>query len=300
MVTYKLLRTPHNHYITHTLHHLFLQIGKRVSIVHEVTPDDNEDTTIMYVLTFSHLVHPMPKQYIVYQLEQMHTDNYKNNKDYKIKLQKGIQCWDYNASNTAFYTTTHPWVWLPVPIASVPTIFSTDEPLPHQEPIDVLFYGSVNERRYTILKHVHDMLRPYAQTVKLVRGFYGETLYPFIRRARVVLNIGFYEDTLLATYRLNEVLAHNRVVVSEWTTHATDKHTIAEYRKGGVVFVPPIDASLDNIHSALLQPLVKLLTNNTYYMQQKQKGPRFVHDKESFFKQRLMSALGVVEQTTLL
>lgn len=298
MVTYKLLRTPHNHYITHTLHHLFLQIGKRVSIVHEVNLDDNVDSTVMYVLTFSHRIDPMPKQYIVYQLEQMHTDNYKNNKKYKTKLQNSIQCWDYNASNTAFYTTKYPRVWLPVPIASVPNIFPT-EPPPHQQPIDVLFYGSVNERRYIILKCVHDMLRPYAQTVKLVRGFYGESLYPYIRRARVVLNIGFYEDTLLATYRLNEVLAHNRVVVSEWTTHATDKHTIAEYKKGGVVFVPPIDASLDNIHSALLQPLVKLLTNNTYYMQQKQKGLRFVHEKESFFKQRLMSALRVVEQTTL-
>lgn len=290
MLTYKLLLTPHNHYITHTLHHLLNSIGKRVTIVNDLQPKDNDDPTTLYIITFCQRVDPMPKHYIVYQLEQMHHDKYKNNTSYKTKLLNAVQCWEYNAHNTSFYTTPSSPLWLPVPIANIPAVFPS-EPVKQQQPIDVLFYGSVNNRRYRILKRLHSILQPRGIHVKLIRGFYGESLCPFIRRSRVVLNLGFYEDTLLATYRINEILAHNRIVVSEWTTHQEDQNTIQEYTKAGVVFIPPISSDLNNLHHALIQPILRLLTDSKMYVQHKKMGEWFVRNKERFFQQLLAHTL---------
>ena len=287
---YKLLRTAHNHYITHTLFHLLRSIPKHVVLVDAVDHADDADDGVVYLITFCHHVDDMPKHYIVYQLEQMHTDNYLRNEPYKHKLRNAQQCWDYNAHNFRFYTTSMPRAWLPVPIASMPDIFASERPR-DQPPIDVLFYGAVNDRRYEIMKRLHSALRPYALTVKLVRGFYGDALYPFIRRARVVLNLGFYDDTLLATYRLNEALAHHRVVVTEWTAHASDRHTIEEYKRGGVIFIPPIEKALGNMEEALIAPLMKLLTDPSCYVQHQCQGRRFVAEKEVFFRERLASLL---------
>lgn len=291
MPTYKLLLTPHNHYITHTLHHLLSSIGKRVTVVNDLQPTDSDDPTILYIITFCQHVDPMPKYYIVYQLEQMHYDKYKNNASYKNKLLNALQCWEYNAHNTSFYANASSLLWFPVPIANIPTVFTSD-PVDQPQPIDVLFYGAVNDRRYRILKRLHSILHPRRITVKLIRGFYGESLYPFIRRSRVVLNLGFREDTLLATYRINEVLVHNRVVVSEATTHQADKSTIDEYaQNAGVVFIPPISANLSNLYPALVQPILHLLNNNKRYMQHKKRGEWFVRDKERFFQQLLRHIL---------
>ena len=286
---FKLLRVPENHYITHTLHHLLHSIGKTVVIVEAVNPDDDDDTSVLYIISFCQRVVRMPKRYIVYQLEQMHTDTYRDNAEYKEKLKGAIRCWEYNSSNRAHYSTPAP-VWMPVPIASMPSIFTCAVP-DGLSTIDVLFYGSVNDRRYSILKSLHHTLQPMGMVVKLVQGHYGESLYPFIRRARVVLNIGFYEDTLLATYRLNEALVHKRVVLSEMSTNETDANMMQEYRRGGVMFIPPIDRSLNNIYHALIQPLAKMLTNGRQYEAHQRMGERFVREKEEFFRRVLHNVL---------
>jgi hypothetical protein len=84
------------------------------------------------------------------------------------------------------------------------------------------------------------------------------------------------------------VLVHNRVVVSEATTHQADKSTIDEYaQNAGVVFIPPISANLSNLYPALVQPILHLLNNNKRYMQHKKRGEWFVRDKERFFQQLL-------------
>jgi hypothetical protein len=286
---FKLLRVPENHYITHTLYHLLHSIGKTVDIVDAVNPVDDDNTSVLYIISFCQRVFRMPKRYIVYQLEQMHTDTYIDNAEYKAKLHGAIRCWEYNSSNMAHYSTPAP-VWMPVPIAHMPSIFPCAVPdgLPT---IDVLFYGSVNDRRYSILKSLYHTLQPMGIMVKLVQGHYGESLYPFIRRARVVLNIGFYDDTLLATYRLNEVLVHKRVVLSEMSTNETDANMMREYKRGGVMFIPPIDRSMSNIYHALIQPLVKMLTNGRQYAEHTRMGERFVLEKEVFFRRLLHNVL---------
>lgn len=286
---FKLLRVPENHYITHTLHHLLLSIGKTVVIVEAVNPDDDDDMCVLYIITFCQQVVRMPKRYIVYQLEQMHTKTYKDNEEYKEKLKSALRCWEYNSSNRAYYSTPAP-VWMPVPIASMPSIFPCAVP-DGQPTIDVLFYGSINDRRYTILKCLYHTLQPMGMVVKLVQGHYGESLYPFIRRARVVLNIGFYEDTLLATYRLNEALVHKRVVMSEISTNETDVNMMQEYRRGGVMFIPPINRSMRNMYHVLIQPLAKMLRNGRQYAEHQRMGERFVQEKEVFFRRVLHNVL---------
>ena len=111
----------------------------------------------------------MPKKYIVYQLEQTGQDkkdgkdgqkqkdgkdNEKNNsswfnKNYIKKLKSAISVWDYslrNVQNLKSYGIHATYV----PLIYMPTL-DTIPRLPEQEKtIDVLFYGSINQRRKKI------------------------------------------------------------------------------------------------------------------------------------------------------
>lgn len=107
-----------------------------------------------------------------------------------------------------------------------------------------------------------------------------ENLYTYIRRSRIVLNIGYYSNTLLATYRLNEILIHQRVAFSEKSIHASEYNVIEEYKKAGVIFFSKITDTLHNIEIELVRPLAQLLYNKKQYDHLIQQGQQFVIAKE--------------------
>lgn len=287
---YKLVRTIHNHYITYVLYSLFVASDKVVQIVNQIEPKDDDDEGVVYIITFCQSLKKMPKRYIVYQLEQMHLKKHNQDKDYRSKLQRGIQCLDYNHENTKYYHSKRPVHNFPVPIARVPNVFLSA--YPHgEEPIDLLFYGAMNLRRYKIMFFLNAQLRPFGVRIKMVHNIYGEELYSLIRRSRIVLNIGYYTNTLLATYRINEALVHQRVVFSEAPIHSTEVHVMKEYQKAGVVFVPLIEYTMHNIETDLIRPLLDVFRNKHRYNQLLQQGKQFVVKKERISKQLLNRAL---------
>ncbi len=74
----------------------------------------------------------------------------------------------------------------------------------------MLFYGAYNERRNKILERLGKEFR-----VKSVCDVYGDEMHDIIRSAPVVVNIHFYENALLETTRISEVLSLGARVVSE-------------------------------------------------------------------------------------
>ena len=76
---------------------------------------------------------------------------------------------------------------------------------------DVLFYGSLNDRRAAILHG----LRQAGLNVKHLFSIYGEERDAAIADAKIVLNMHYYEDSIHEIVRTSYLLANGKAVVSE-------------------------------------------------------------------------------------
>lgn len=76
---------------------------------------------------------------------------------------------------------------------------------------DVLFYGSLNERRIAIL----NQLTSAGLNVRHLFNVYGEARDDAIRQAKVVLNMHFYPDSIHEVVRTSLLLANRKAVVCE-------------------------------------------------------------------------------------
>jgi len=95
-----------------------------------------------------------------------------------------------------------------VPVGFVPELARL---APVGEDIDVLFYGSLNPRRQFVL----DELRLRGLKVVHLFGQYGIERDAVIARAKVVLNMHFYESKILEIVRVSYLLNNFKAVIAE-------------------------------------------------------------------------------------
>ena len=95
-----------------------------------------------------------------------------------------------------------------VPIGYVPELTRI---APAPEDIDVLFYGVLSERRYAVLKDLHDR----GLRVKWLSGVLGASRDAWIARSKIVLNVHYWEAKIFEIARVSYLLANRRAVVSE-------------------------------------------------------------------------------------
>lgn len=79
------------------------------------------------------------------------------------------------------------------------------------EDLDVLFIGSLCDRRVKALK---DVARQRLQ-VRVLTGVYGDERDDWIARARIVLNIHYYSNPIWEVFRSSHLLANRKCIVSE-------------------------------------------------------------------------------------
>lgn len=293
---YKLLYNKKNLYLITVLEYLIQHTGRECEIVDTVDEKDNTQPNTIYILSFFHAEKNIPKHYIVYQVEQMHFAKFTQYGAYKTIIENAKQCWDYNTINQELYTNTEK-IWMPIPLVHLPNPFEI-HPFPNKDPnrIDVFFFGSINIRRFNIMKYLYDTLTRYGVQVRFVHNVVNNSLYKCIQRSKIVLNLGFYKNTALATYRLNEVLMHEKYIISESTTLKQDFDVIQEYKKAGVYFIPRIHDDLSNIRY-LLDVLNKLLSmSDMNYNQYVQKNRLFRERKQNFFLHHIHQSLHKLEQ----
>ncbi|QGZ54954.1 methyltransferase domain-containing protein [Paraburkholderia acidiphila] len=99
-----------------------------------------------------------------------------------------------------------------------------------EQDVDVLFYGSLNERRHRIL----EALRAVGLVVQHLRGVYGEERDRWIARSKIVLNVHYYDDKIHEVVRTSWLLANRKAVVSECEPDTE----IADDLREAVVAVP--------------------------------------------------------------
>lgn len=119
-----------------------------------------------------------------------------------------FEVWDYSPSNTS----NHSRLRLPelklVPIGYAPEL----ERIPNEpDEIDVLFYGTLTERRRLLL----DQLRLAGLDVVCLQDVYGRRRDEYIARSRIVLNMHARENQAFECLRVAYLLNNRRCVVSE-------------------------------------------------------------------------------------
>jgi hypothetical protein len=97
--------------------------------------------------------------------------------------------------------------------------------------IDILFYGSMNDRR---LKVIQELADKHGINAKYVFGIYGDELSKMIHRSKIVLNVHYYESSIFEAVRVLPLLASRVPVVSE--TSVDDEQYA--YLENGLVRVP--------------------------------------------------------------
>lgn len=86
--------------------------------------------------------------------------------------------------------------------------------------IDVLFYGSINERRSRVL----DAIKSHGLNVHVVYGSYGKARDDLIGKSKIVLNLHYYESQIFEVIRVFYLLCNSITVVGEIneTTEVTE------------------------------------------------------------------------------
>lgn len=126
---------------------------------------------------------------------------------------------------------------------------------------DILFFGSLTERRKKIFYFLTTKTPLRIKFVRNKTGLYGKNLYEEIQRARIILNIHAKQVSLIETARIHDCLREGQtIIVSE--DSEIDKGTVELYKEI-VNFAPCIKEDLSNIYDFLLV-VKKFLNINDY------------------------------------
>ena len=168
-----------------------------------------------------------PSKGILFNLEQITPGSAWLTDDY-MKLLRRHRVWDYSRYNIAQLQQLGVRDPVHCPIGFSERL-SRIEPAPDKD-IDVLFYGSVNDRRLQVL----EALVRSGLTVETLFGVYGEQRDAVIARSRIVLNIHYYPAKIFEIVRISYLLANRVCVVSE----ASPTDSALESVQDGIVQAP--------------------------------------------------------------
>lgn len=154
---------------------------------------------------------------IVYQLEQLYKGSpWVNERSIRV-LRLADEIWDYDLQNIEYLYNNfritpkfRPMLYSQS-VKSIPKIDFADRD------IDVLFYGSVNERRSAVLTEIQKSISP--KKIEYVPNIWGEELDELVSRAKIVLNIHYYPRVRQEQVRLFYLVSNGMCVVSEYSEH---------------------------------------------------------------------------------
>jgi hypothetical protein len=173
------------------------------------------------------LNHPLPlaPDAILYNLEQVQMGSSWFRPEL-LELFRRYTLWDYSRRNVDALDALGVKVARLVPVGYVPQLTRIEQA--RDLDIDVLFFGSLNARRIAVI----ESLRAAGLRAEAVFGAYGKERDALIARAKVVLNVHFYEAKVLEMVRISYLLANRCCVLSETSADPDEDDALAE----GVAF----------------------------------------------------------------
>ncbi len=188
----------------------------------------------MYIIFAPQIYKKLPRNYCVYQVEQL-TYDYCNTEAYHEILNKAYAIFDYAKVNWEYLNRNdrlHGRVYyLPFDVNKDLLQRTAYEP---EKKYDILFYGATSSERRK--KYFTAIRSNYS--LKVINDLFGERLFRELKKARIIVNIHYKDHAILETCRLTEVLAlGNSIVISEESVDQELDMGFAPY----VEFVPEGD-----------------------------------------------------------
>jgi len=230
-------------YISRTIQFLLFLNNIHSEIVFNVDIRKNN----LFIILFPHKVKIFPKNYICYQLEQKDISKWINNR-YLLAILNSKLTWDYTISNINKFDET---IKKKIKLFKIPLIsyycFKPDiynKYIDKNEVYDLLFFGHMNERRYKIINYIKKKLNNKYK-FQYITGLYGDALFEKILQSKIVLNIHYYEGSILETCRINEILSCNKLVISELPDISDIENK--NYYNDLIIYYENIDDLIDKI-----------------------------------------------------
>lgn len=214
-----ILTTQHCHFVAKLISSKLEKVSIESEIIFSKPKNGFEDC--LHIVICPNMFSEMPSHYFAYQMEQSVSSRWFN-KDYFSKLHNAIGVMDYSMKNVKFLQEKgfHYRQLFYVPIFSNKAYSSIENSINEQDKYDVLFYGDASApRRAKVLNRLNEKFR-----VKTITNLFGEELYKEIAKAKIVLNLHYYEGALLETCRIFELLSLGKVIVSEESSDQ-DEHS---------------------------------------------------------------------------
>lgn len=204
---------------------------------------------------FSEFKLKFPGKIICYQLEQLYNNqsNWFNmlakdgfllhNTKHTTQWLKGCdEIWDYDLDNISFLNRLG---YQNIKFRPM-QYFEGIRKIEHaKKDIDILFFGSMNEKRG---KFIRQLSKYKLKLVTPQTPAYGKQLDDLIGRAKIILNLHFYESHLQEQVRLFPLVANDCCILSEKSRYNYFGDLIHEFEGDGML--PKIDHLLnDNYHS---------------------------------------------------
>lgn len=220
---------------------------KRIGISSEITdhPPEGGFTDAVHIVICPQAFHALPRNYIAFQMEQLAISDRYRNKRYLDILCGALAVVDYSLSNCEYMIKNG------VPkerVFYLPIFSKIKEPHDNNLVYDVLFYGDIHSTRRQ--KLLNQLKKDF--NLRIAFKVWGEKKFEELKKAKIIVNLHFYEDALLETTRIFECLQLGKIVVSE---EGYDQDTYS-HLDGIVKFVKPGD------YENLKQTLQDLLSSD--------------------------------------
>lgn len=151
----------------------------------------------------------LPELYVAFQMEQTVSSRWLT-KHYTSLLEHAFAVLDYSQVNISYFTN-HGLGYRQMYFMPVGFLENYSQTAKPEKEYDVLFYGDATcTRRQRFIARIEQK-----HSVKVISNLFGEALYAELRKAKVVINIHYYEGALLETTRLYESLSLDCLIISE-------------------------------------------------------------------------------------
>lgn len=169
------------------------------------------------------LISQVPKNSIIINTEQIYNDDAKWNANIYDWI-NSFTSWDYSDRNILKFNSLgmshvqHLKIGFHKKLVRIPKANNQD--------IDVLFYGSIGDRRRLVL----DQIKKLGLNVNAVFGVYGEARDQLISRSKIVINIHHFNSKIFEIVRTFYLMTNSKAIVAEVDTQTS----IDEMYKNGV------------------------------------------------------------------
>jgi hypothetical protein len=172
------------------------------------------------------LAHMDPARCAIFNFEQVGSSSAMAAPEYRRWLADWLVL-DYHSSNIEFLRRENGARQLAFEVPLVP---SGNLVVPGEavKTVDVLFYGTMSERRERVVRELEAM----GLKVEVVAGAYANELAPAVRRAKLVLHVHFYETALFPVARVLQPVMLGVPIVCETSVFSE----LNDWSNSGIVF----------------------------------------------------------------